>query len=176
MLRTGISGLSQVYVAAALLMAVTLPCGLPFMVLPARAATVPAASKLQLIKDNDLAIALDDNGTYDYGHDFSYIACGTGTGPPYASTYAPCSAGQTPTYASWVTLRHDCFFKILQPGQTIMFDIENWSFTPATERANPAKFIKNAVGTAHLNKLKIIVSANFGKATTDIGYLADAAR
>ncbi len=136
----------------------------------AHAGSVQRAPKLELIKDNDLA-AIGGQ----YAPAFPYVACGVGTGGPYASTWGPCHVGQTPTYASWTTLRAAEAAGSLKAYGTILFDFEAWSFTPAAEQKAAAEYISKAVGTVHYNHQKIIVTVNFGSQATDNTLSADAA-
>ena len=154
-------------IASAMLCAAT---GVALAPSSAHAGTVQLAPKLELIKDNDLA-AIGGQ----YAPAFRYIACGVGTGGPYASTWGQCHAGQTPTYASWTALRSAEAAGNLKAYPVILFDFEAWSFTPADEQKAAAEYISKAVGTVHYNHQKIIVTVNFGSQATDNTLSADAA-
>lgn len=129
--------------------------------------SVSQPSKLQLIQAGDLA-ALDSDGV-DRSASFPVIACGPWGG-------APCtSASQARVEVSWVQFRSDCYHRRVIPGQWILFDIENWSLTPPDERANPALFVRKAIGTAHYNGLRIISTSNFRGQDENLAVVAAAA-
>jgi hypothetical protein len=115
------------------------------------AAVSPGPSKLALIKQNDLAAI-----GKQYAPDFSWIACGLGTAPPYASRTGPCSSGQVPIYASYWVLKKAIAAGKVRPGMTILFDQEVWKWTPAREQAHPEYYIKAAAQLAHANGVHII--------------------
>jgi hypothetical protein len=115
------------------------------------ASVSPGPSKLMLIKQNDLA-AIGKK----YAPDFKWIACGLGTAPPYASRTGPCRKGQLPIYASYWALKSAIAAGKLPAGTTILFDQENWKWTPPRERAHPDFYIKAAAQLAHANGIAII--------------------
>ena len=115
------------------------------------ASVTPGPSKLMLIKQNDLA-AIGQK----YAPDFKWIACGLGTAPPYASKTGPCRKRQVPIYANYWTLKRAISAGQLPAGTTILFDQENWPWTPPRERAHPQYFIRAAAQLAHANGIFII--------------------
>jgi hypothetical protein len=130
--------------------------------LPAHAAT---ASKMSLIGSADLARL--DTGGHNYASAFPWIACGLGQ--------LPCQPGQAHVYTSWASLSRDIRNKTLKAGMTVLEDNEKWRLTPLREQARQPYYIRREVSAAHAAGLKIILTVNFGSATIDKAYLADAA-
>jgi hypothetical protein len=127
-----------------------------------KAAVLP--SKLALVKSNDLTAV--GSG---YGHDFRWVACGLGTGPPYASSYVACKPGQVPIYASYKQLELDISSGSLKPGTTILFDQETWSWTPLWEQRHPWFWLKQAGLLAHRHGIKIIETTYASSSAAEIG-------
>lgn len=100
---------------------------------------LPAAvqpGKLWLIKQNDLAAI-----GRQYAPDFTYIACGAATQTGrYGVPGGQCHRGQTETFANYWRLKSAIAEGRIKAGQTILFDQEDWKFTPARESADPTRY------------------------------------
>ncbi len=102
-----------------------------------------------LIKENDLAV-IGGKGTYQW------VACGISTDPFNVAEVLPCAPGQDRIYASFYTLRYDTNHHKLVSGDTIIFDQEGWSITPAYEREHPQEFLQRAAQLAAASGVTII--------------------
>jgi hypothetical protein len=90
------------------------------------AGAAPMAGQQWLVKANDLAV-LGGQGTYQW------VGCGTTTG-------LACQPGQVPIFTDY-----DVFVQAVDSGQvvagdTVIFDNEDWSYTPSWEQRNQEKY------------------------------------
>lgn len=107
-----------------------------FAAVPAQAATTPPtlmAGQEWMIKDNDLAV-LGGLGSYQW------TGCGATTAPLTTSGYAPCQPGETPIYTNYDTFQNAVDDGQITSGETVIFDTEDWQYTPKWERANQEKY------------------------------------
>jgi hypothetical protein len=123
---------------------------LTFLALPRTAATTSSPLRW-LVKSNDLALlqrqAAIDGATLPV---FTWVGCGGESDPDR------CQAGQQPIYTSYWALRDTA--KTGWHG-TAVFDIETWSDTPATQRADPDTWICKAAELQRTDPyLKVIIT------------------
>jgi hypothetical protein len=105
-------------------------------VVPAQATSAPPtlmAGQEWMIKDNDLAV-LGGLGNYEW------IGCGSTTAPLTSSGYAPCQPGDDPIYTDYDTFRDAVEDGQVISGETVIFDNEDWSYTPLWEKQNQEKY------------------------------------
>jgi hypothetical protein len=86
-----------------------------------------------MIKDNDLA-AIGGLGSYEW------IGCGATTAPLTSSGYAPCQPGEVPIYTNYDTFEMAVADGQVTSGETVIFDNEDWQYTPSWERRNQEKY------------------------------------
>lgn len=118
-----------------------------------------------LIKSNDLAV-LNNMGTY------KWVACGLGTGPPYASTTGPCKPGQDPTYADYWTFKDKVLNGTQAKGSTVIFDDEIWTWTPKLEQEHQLYYEKLAGQLAAKYDISMVMTpfakSEAGKISDDV--------
>ncbi len=113
-----------------------------------------------MIKDNDLAV-LGGLGSYQW------IGCGATTAPLTSSGYAPCQPGEDPIYTNYATFENAVEDGQLTSGETVIFDNEDWQYTPTWERANQEKYEISAALLAHQHGINLIDTPG-AKKPTDI--------
>lgn len=113
------------------------------------------AGQLWMIKDNDLA-AIGNIGSYEW------IGCGASTAPGTTNNYTPCQTGEDPIYTNYDSFVSDIDDGTLTSGDTVIFDDENWSLTPAWERADQVQYQTEAIQDATANGITMI-STPFAK-------------
>jgi hypothetical protein len=86
-----------------------------------------------MIKDNDLAV-LGGLGSYEW------IGCGATTAPLTSSGYAPCQPGEDPIYTAYDTFQKAVEDGQVTSGETVIFDNEDWQYTPPWEQKNQEKY------------------------------------
>jgi len=103
---------------------------------PAQATSSPPtlmAGQEWMIKDNDLA-GLGGLGSYEW------IGCGATTAPLTSSGYAPCQPGEDPIYTDYDTFKQAVESGQVTSGETMIFDNEDWQYTPQWEQRNQEKY------------------------------------
>lgn len=103
---------------------------------PAQATSSPPtlmAGQEWMIKGNDLTV-LGGLGSYQW------IGCGATTAPLTSSGYAPCQPGEDPIYTNYDTFQQAVEDGQVTSGETVIFDNEDWQYTPKWERQNQAKY------------------------------------
>ena len=86
-----------------------------------------------MIKNNDLAV-LGGLGSYEW------IGCGATTAPLTSSGYAPCQPGEDPIYTAYDTFQNAVEDGQVTSGETVIFDNEDWQYTPQWEQQNQEKY------------------------------------
>jgi len=86
-----------------------------------------------MVKDNDLAV-LGGLGSYEW------IGCGATTAPLTSTGYAPCQPGEDPIYTDYDTFEAAVESGQVTSGETVIFDNEDWQYTPSWERRNQEKY------------------------------------
>jgi len=124
-------------------LAVVLPLVMTASVVVASLVAVPAqatpspptlmAGQEWMIKTNDLAV-LGGLGSYQW------IGCGATTAPLSISGYAPCQPGEDPIYTSYDTFEQAVEDGQVTSGETVIFDNEDWQYTPQWEQRNQEKY------------------------------------
>ena len=102
-----------------------------------------------MIKDNDLA-AIGGLGSYQW------IGCGATTAPLTSSGYAPCQPGEVPIYTNYATFVQAVTDGQITSGETVIFDNEDWQYTPSWERRNQAKYEESAALIAQQHHITFI--------------------
>ena len=137
---------------------------------PAHAATWHARRKLWLVKQNDLAVIGDR-----YAPDFRWVTCGIGTGGPYASRTGRCHHGQVDTFTSYWRLAAAIKAHHVGKGHVVLFDQENWSFTPKREWEHPTRYAVLVGRLCHAHEIVLVFTGVAGDpATTTSVYEAAA--
>jgi hypothetical protein len=86
-----------------------------------------------MIKDNDLTV-LGGLGSY------AWVGCGATTSPLTSSGYAPCQPGEDPIFTDYDTFQQAVEGGQVTSGETVIFDNEDWSYTPLWERKNQERY------------------------------------
>jgi hypothetical protein len=121
---------------------------------PAQATSSPPtlmAGQEWMIKANDLAV-IGGLGSYEW------IGCGATTAPLTSSGYAPCQPGEDPIYTAYDTFRAAVEGGQVTSGETVIFDNEDWQYTPQWERRNQEKYEVLAALLAHQHGITFINS------------------
>jgi hypothetical protein len=113
------------------------------------------ASKLWLIKDNDLRVIGDQ-----YRPLFRWSACGVATeNGPGGVPGGACKPGQVPTHASYIALKHAIADGQLVKGDTILFDQEPWALTPPHEQAKPRQYARMVGKLCNARGIRLVWTA-----------------
>ena len=74
--------------------------------------------------------------------DWQWLMCGVSASPPDRK---PCAGPDVVSFADYWKLRHQISDGAVKPGQTVMFDQENWTLTPRLERQHPVRYLLAAI-------------------------------
>ena len=114
--------------------------------------TTLMAGQLWMIKSNDLA-TIGGLGSYEW------VGCGMTTAPLTPdNNYTPCKQRQDPIYTDYSVFQSDVNSQVLKPGDTVIFDDEQWRYTPVWEQQHQAFYQEQAAQLAARNGIRFINS------------------
>ena len=87
---------------------------------------------------------------------WQWVMCGVSASPPDRK---PCAGLDVVSFADYWKLRHQISDGAVKPGQTVMFDQENWTLTPRLERQHPVRYLLAAIALAKAHRVTLIDAA-----------------